>query len=158
MSSLAAVAAMSRATLLPDTPARSEEQAYRKWALLIGCDEYINLKPLKCPGKDVLRPGGPTGGIGVPQGPDLRPGRRGQGKQVPSLPGANIDRELDQVLKLPQEGDLIVVMFSGHGVQVEGKDRWSGYPATATEGIDDRGGGGLQPAGTLQGGDEAVDR
>ncbi len=36
----------------------------------------------------------------------------------------NIERELDQVLGLPRRGDLVVVAFCGHGVEVGGKDCW----------------------------------
>ncbi|HEX4145873.1 MAG TPA: SUMF1/EgtB/PvdO family nonheme iron enzyme [Pirellulales bacterium] len=100
-----------------------EERTPQKWALLIGVDAYKNLPSLKysCPDQRDLGAQLIKGGFDAKQvfvmhdkaRKSLRPSK------------ANVERQLELLLDptkgLVQQGDLVIVGFSGHGTSLEGK-------------------------------------
>lgn len=92
----------------------------QKWAVLIGVDDYAEVRKLKYCGADMraLRDRFITSGFSKEQVFLLHD----QAKETKYRPvKVNIERQLDLVLKLVEKDDLVVVAFSGHGVHLDGK-------------------------------------
>jgi hypothetical protein len=90
------------------------------WALLIGVNDYDNVKHLRycvadqeALAKQLKASGFPSDQVfvldDVAKDPKFRPSK------------SHIERQLDLVLGMPAQGDTVVLSFSGHGVQIEGK-------------------------------------
>jgi len=96
--------------------------APQKWAVLIGVDDYVTFTDLSYCSKDVdalaktlQRAGFSEDNIyALTNEPATRNGMR------PSR--RNIETKLKLVLELVKDGDLLIVAFSGHGVQLDGTD------------------------------------
>jgi formylglycine-generating enzyme required for sulfatase activity len=91
-----------------------------RWAVLVGVDDYAEVRKLRFAGSDQRALAERLVASGFPQDQVfLLHDKATEKKYLPSL--ANIERQLDLVLALLGEGDLIIVGFSGHGVQINGK-------------------------------------
>jgi uncharacterized caspase-like protein len=99
---------------------RSGEKAASRWALLIGVDDYAEAEKLRFCGADMqaLSKQLIGSGFGEEQVFVLHD-QSAQSKYRPSK--ANIERRLELVLGLVEQGDLVVVGFSGHGVHLNDK-------------------------------------
>jgi hypothetical protein len=91
-----------------------------RWAVLIGVDDYSEIRKLRYAGSDQRALAEQLIASGFPQDQVfLLHDKATEKKYLPSL--ANVERQLDLVLALLGEGDLIIVGFSGHGVQINGR-------------------------------------
>jgi hypothetical protein len=92
----------------------------QRWALLVGVDDYAYAQKLEYCGADQLAFGKQLVAAGFP--PDQVFVIHDQAENPrfrPSL--GNIERQLGLILNLADEGDLVVLGFSGHGVHINGK-------------------------------------
>lgn len=107
------------ATLLTAAPKPSGKETSR-WAILVGVDEYTELKKLRFAGNDQRALAERLIGVGFPKDQVfLLHDKAAEKKYIPT--GRNIERQLDLILGLAEDGDLVIVGFSGHGVQLDGK-------------------------------------
>lgn len=105
---------------LPAAPSKSGEEVGKRWALLIGVDDYAQLGKLRFAGNDQRALAEQLIASGFPK--DQVFPLHDKAEQKKYLPfRTNIERELKLVLSLAAPGDLVIVAFSGHGVQLEGK-------------------------------------
>lgn len=96
-------------------PARST-----RWALLVGVDNYIELGRLQYAGNDQRALAEQLAASGFPQDQVfLLHDQASENKYLPFR--ENIEKSLTLVLGLAEPGDLVIVGFSGHGVQLDGK-------------------------------------
>lgn len=92
----------------------------RRWALLVGVDQYTSIENLEFSGNDqrtlaseLSKLQFPTDQISVVH--DLA-------KQKRYLPfRENIEREIDLLNTMAKPGDIVLFSFSGHGVHIDGK-------------------------------------
>jgi formylglycine-generating enzyme required for sulfatase activity len=104
----------------PPPQPSTDDAATRRWALLIGVEDYINVEKLHYCGADMRALRDRLIGSGFPDKQVfLLHDKSTETKYRPMK--ANILRELKQVLGLVEPGDLIVLGFSGHGVYLDGK-------------------------------------
>lgn len=98
----------------------AERTAPTRWALLIGIDDYTELGKLRFAGNDQRALAKQLVDSGFPQDQVfLLHEKSTESKYIPSR--ENIEKQIDLVLGLANRGDLLIVGFSGHGVQLEGK-------------------------------------
>jgi uncharacterized caspase-like protein len=104
----------------PSTVTAAEPPAGQKWAVLIGIDDYAHANDLVYCGADQLALRDRLLDAGFPKDHVfLLHDKADDAKYRPSR--TNLERQLDVVLKLADANDLLVVGFSGHGVQLDGK-------------------------------------
>lgn len=98
----------------------SPEKAGTRWALLIGVDDYGEIRKLRFAGDDQRALAAQLISSGFP--PDqvfLLHDKATENKYRPFR--ENIERQLELVMGLANRGDLVIVSFSGHGMQLGGK-------------------------------------
>lgn len=108
--------------LLAAAWAQAADKAERgnRWAILIGVDEYNELRKLRFAGNDERALAEQLIASGFPRDQVfLIHDKATENKYRPFR--ENIQKHLELVLGLADQGDLVIVGFSGHGVQVEGK-------------------------------------
>lgn len=92
----------------------------RRWALLVGIDQYVRLDPLQCAGNDQTVFGRELAKAGFPADQVVLLCDTATNKRF--LPfRENIDRELRLLLSLVGPDDVVLFSYSGHGVHVDGK-------------------------------------
>ena len=91
----------------------------RRWALLIGVNDYANVQHLRycVADQEALAKQLIVSGFSTDQ-VYLLDDKAEKQKFRPSK--LNIERQLELVLAIPSEGDTLVLSFSGHGVQIAG--------------------------------------
>lgn len=91
----------------------------RRWAFLVGVQDYISLKKLDYSGADIeeLAKGLPAIGFDPTRIKVLHD--RAEGRYRPLK--ANIEQELDLLLERIGPDDLVLFAFSGHGLYMDGK-------------------------------------
>ena len=96
------------------------EQAGSRWAVLIGVDDYSEVHKLRFAGNDQRALAEQLIASGFPQDQVFLLHDKATDKKY--LPfRENIEKQLAIVLATVSPGDLVIVGFSGHGVQWEGK-------------------------------------
>ena len=92
----------------------------QQWAMLIGVNDYANVQSLRycvadqeALAKQFVESGFPEDQV------YLLVDKAEKQKFRPSK--LNIERQLELVLAMPSQGDSLVLSFSGHGVQIDGK-------------------------------------
>jgi sulfatase modifying factor 1 len=96
-------------------PAQNQDAADR-WAILVGVDDYAEIDDLRYCGADMHALRDQLAQSGFPQEQVFLLEDKAEAKYRPSK--ANILRQLDLVLKIVEPNSLVVVGFSGHGVQI----------------------------------------
>jgi hypothetical protein len=92
----------------------------QRWAILIGVDQYINVRHLKFCGADQVDLGRQLIASGFDNSQVFILHDKAQQKRY--LPfKTNIEDQLTQVLDMVQNGDTLVIGFSGHGISKDGK-------------------------------------
>lgn len=100
----------------------------RRWALLIGVDQYKRLVPLDYCGNDVRALGQRLTAAGFE--PDRVVVLHNKADSLDFQPlKANIEEQIKLVLGSAKEGDLVLVAFSGHGIQLAGRSYLCPYEA-----------------------------
>ena len=109
--------------------ARAQEQAgagparkhvTHKWAVLIGVDDYLELRKLKYAGDDQRALAAQLVAVGFPKDQVyLLHDKAEQNRYRPFR--ENIEKQLALVLGMAEKDDLVIVGFSGHGLELEGK-------------------------------------
>ena len=90
------------------------------WAVLIGVDDYTELGKLRFADDDQRALAEQLVAAGFPQDQvDLLCDKAQQNRYRPFR--ENIEKQLQLVLGMAEKDDLLIVSFSGHGVQLEGK-------------------------------------
>lgn len=109
------------ATLLTLAATAAEKKAAPgRWAVLVGVDDYTEIRKLRYAGNDQRAFAEKLIGSGFPEDQVfLLHDKAPQRKYHPNR--ANIERQLDLVLRVVEDGDLVIVSFSGHGLQIGGK-------------------------------------
>jgi len=103
-----------------------------RWALLIGVDNYSELGKLRFAGNDQRALAEQLVTSGFPKDQVfLLHDKTSDPKYMPFQ--ANIDRQLDLFLSLAGKDDMVIVSFSGHGVQLEGKSYFCPLDAQLTK-------------------------
>lgn len=97
-----------------------ESSRPQQWAVLIGVDDYAEISDLQYCSSDVrgLRDRLIAAGFAADNVFLMNDGAAEQ-KYLPSK--ANIERQLEVVLKLADEEDLLLVAFCGHAIEADGK-------------------------------------
>mgnify|MGYP006272706441 CR=1 FL=1 len=91
----------------------------RRWALLVGVDQYVRLDGLQCAGNDQAVLARELGKAGFPADQIVLIHDAAREKRL--LPfRENIERELRLLLGIAGPGDVVLFSFSGHGVHVDG--------------------------------------
>ena len=111
--------------------AAAQEKEIDRWALLVGIDDYAQLADLSCAAADQRAFAKRLEACGFPRDHVfLLESKSAEAKYLPSK--LNIEKQLDLVLKVAAQGDVVVIGFSGHGVQIDGASflcpmeaRWS---------------------------------
>jgi formylglycine-generating enzyme required for sulfatase activity len=117
---LIAATGLLRFTVAAAADPPAGEKLGGRWAILIGVDNYTELGKLRYAGNDQRALSEQLVASGFPKDQVfLLHDKAAEPKYLPFQ--ANIERQLDLVLGLAREGDLMIVGFSGHGVQLEGK-------------------------------------
>jgi formylglycine-generating enzyme required for sulfatase activity len=96
---------------------RAAETAGQRWAILIGVDDYVQAKDLQFAGADQQALRDRLVASGFPQRQVYLLHNKAESSRFAPFK-SNIERELDLMLRLVEPNDLIVVAFSGHGVQL----------------------------------------
>jgi formylglycine-generating enzyme required for sulfatase activity len=104
-------------------PRKALKKISDRYALLIGVDEYASATRLEFCGADQLALRETLLNSGFAEDNVFIIHDRAEETRYRPSKG-NIERQLDLVLKLADEYDLIVLAFSGHGVNLEGKNFW----------------------------------
>lgn len=95
-------------------------RSQQKWALLVGVDDYAELTTLRYAGNDQRALAERLIAAGFPADQVfLLHDKATQNKYRPFR--ENIEKQLNLVLTMVEHDDLVIVGFSGHGIQVEGK-------------------------------------
>ena len=123
--SLLAFALLAELVALPTASRGQAAKKGKKYALLVGVNTYEHqkLKALKFTENDVeamadvLR----SKSIGF-DSVRLLTSSRGKKDEKDSPTAANIQKEIDKLLDTATGADMILIAFSGHGVQLEVKD------------------------------------
>jgi sulfatase modifying factor 1 len=92
----------------------------KRWALLVGVDDYVGFIDLRYCGRDAQALAGAlkNGGFKDENLFVLHDGA----KDIRYRPfKANVEKELDILLSLAGPDDLVIVSFSGHGMHIDGK-------------------------------------
>lgn len=100
--------------------AHGQEKKADRWAVLIGVDDYVSAKDLKYCGADVkaLREKLIAAGFPDKQIKLLH----SKATDSSSLPfKRNVVKQIDLILKIAGENDLVLLVFSGHGLQIDDK-------------------------------------
>lgn len=100
--------------------AGSVQAQSRRWALLVGVDDYVKVQKLHYCGADIRALGKQLETSGFPREHVYLLHDEAQKTQYRPVK-ANIEEQLKLVLGLVEKNDLIVVAFSGHGVHLDGK-------------------------------------
>lgn len=118
---LLVMALLSQARLaLAQAPRPARPEGGNRWALLIGVDDYTEIRRLRFAGNDQRAMAERLVAVGFPQDQVLVLHDKATDKKY--LPfRENIERQLELMLGLAEAGDLMMVSFSGHGVQLDGK-------------------------------------
>jgi len=91
-----------------------------RWAVLVGVDDYSEIRKLRFAGNDQRALAEQLIASGFPEDQVFLLHDKAEDKKY--LPfRANIEKQLELVLGTVSPGDLVIVGFSGHGVQLEGK-------------------------------------
>ena len=102
------------------TAKANKDGPQRRWALLIGVDEYAELGKLRFSGADQRALAEQLIATGFPKDQVfLLHDKAAENKYRPFR--GNIERQLELVLGLVDDGDLVIVGFSGHGMQLGAK-------------------------------------
>ena len=106
--------------ILSSTAAVEAAEPGQRWALLIGVNDYVELKNLQYCQRDAeaLRDTLVSAGF-AKKNVFLIASGAGEAAEQPFK--ANIERQLKVVLGLAEAGDMVLVCFSGHGIHVDGK-------------------------------------
>ena len=97
-----------------------ESAGDQRWAVLVGVNDYAELNDLKYCKSDVEALADQLPNIGFPsENIFLLTDDAGDSKYLPSR--NNIRRQLEVVLSLADPQDLVLVVFSGHGMHLEGE-------------------------------------
>ena len=110
------------AATLCHSPGRAfaQQKDPQRWALLVGVNEYANIKDLRFCGADMQALRDELIAVGFPENHVFL--LNSGAKDVRHRPfKAIIEKQLRLVLRLAERGDLIVVAFSGHGAHLDGK-------------------------------------
>jgi formylglycine-generating enzyme len=114
------LAASVQAQATKTTAKDVNEAAVRRWALLIGVDRYTELGKLRFAGADQRALAEQLIASGFTKDQVfLLHDKAAEPKYLPFR--ENIEKQLNLVLGLADAGDLVIVGFSGHGVQLDGK-------------------------------------
>ncbi len=108
--------------LFSDSPAYSQAKPKTgsRWALLVGVDDYAEAQKLHFCGADMLALRDHLISAGFPeQQVVVLHDKAQQTKYRPTK--HNVQRQLELMLGLVAKDDLLVVGFSGHGIQIRGK-------------------------------------
>jgi len=118
------------AEALPAEPSPGQTKSIpgRRWALLIGVDQYKNLQPLDYCGNDVRALADRLVSCGFPRDRVVVLHNKAESLDFQPLK-ANIEDQVKLVLGSAKEGDLVLLSFSGHGVQVAGRSFLCPYEA-----------------------------
>jgi formylglycine-generating enzyme required for sulfatase activity len=104
--------------LVPTATARSAEP--KKWALLVGVNDYVQFRDLAYAGADASALGEALILSGFdPERVFLLSDGAEEARYKPFK--KNIEKQLEIVLKVAGPDDLVIVSFSGHGIHVDGK-------------------------------------
>jgi formylglycine-generating enzyme required for sulfatase activity len=120
--SICIVLALALAVVIRPVHARGagKGEVVNRWAILIGVDDYAELSKLRFAGNDQRALAEQLIAIGFPKDQVfLLDDKAAEKKYLPFR--ENIEKQLDLVMRLAADGDLVIVGFSGHGVQLEGK-------------------------------------
>ena len=99
---------------------KKADDAKGRWAVLIGVDDYNELGKLRFAGNDQKALAEQLVASGFPQDQVfLLHDKATENKYRPFR--ENIEKQLDLVLTMVRSDDLLIVGFSGHGVQLDGK-------------------------------------
>ena len=91
-----------------------------RWALLIGVDDYTELGKLRFAGNDQRALAEQLTAVGFPEDQVfVMHDKANESRYLPFR--ENIEKQLELVLGMASRGDLVIVGFSGHGVQIEDK-------------------------------------
>jgi formylglycine-generating enzyme required for sulfatase activity len=92
----------------------------QQWVVLIGVNDYSELRKLRFAGNDQRALAEQFAQRGFPKDQIyLLDDKAADKVYLPTQ--RNIEKRLDQVLGMAERGDLVIVGFSGHGVQLDGK-------------------------------------
>ena len=106
-------------SILSNTAAVEAAEGQR-WALLVGVNDYVELKNLQYCQRDAEALRDTLVSAGFPKkNVFLIASGAAEAAQQPFK--ANIERQLKVVLGLAEAGDMVLVSFSGHGIHVDGK-------------------------------------
>jgi len=92
----------------------------QRWALLIGVNDYAQFKKLRYCEYDVEALRDTLVGAGFPKDNVFMVSSAAKGVQNQPI-RATIQRQLKVVLGMAEEGDMVVVSFSGHGIHISGR-------------------------------------
>ena len=102
-------------------PAAEHPSRGQKWALLIGVDDYTEIRKLKFAGADQRALAEQLIALGFAQDQVVvLHDKATESKYRPFR--ENIEKQLELVLRVAGRDDLVIVGFSGHGMQLEGKN------------------------------------
>ena len=100
----------------------------RRWALLIGVDQYKRLMKLKYCGNDVRATGQRLVQSGFERDRVVVLHNQAQSLDFQPLK-ANIEEQVRLILGSARQGDLVLLSFSGHGVRIGGRSYLCPYEA-----------------------------
>lgn len=104
--------------LLPMAAPAVAEEAGSRWAILIAVDDYVHARDLKLCGADQRALRAELIEAGFPERQIfLLHDKAEENKYRPFK--SNIERQLELILGLVEQGDMVLVAFSGHGVHLE---------------------------------------
>ncbi len=101
-------------------PAKSPRKEPKKWALLIGVDDYIEVRKLRFAGNDQRALAERLISSGFPKDQVVLVHDKAEDSRFRPI-RLNIEKQLTIALNMAEPGDLMIVGFSGHGVQMKGK-------------------------------------
>jgi formylglycine-generating enzyme required for sulfatase activity len=100
--------------------AAAESAEPKRWALLVGVNDYVNFRDLEYAGADASALGEALVLSGFdPERVFLLNDESKEARYRPFK--KNIEKQLDIVLKVAGPDDLVIVSFSGHGIHIDGK-------------------------------------
>lgn len=101
-----------------DDPTAAKKTGHQRWAILIGVDDYVELKDLNYCGADQKALHARLQAAGFPEDHlFLLHDKATENRFKPFK--ANIEKQLKLLLSLVEKDDLVVIGFSGHGIQIE---------------------------------------
>jgi len=97
----------------------AERPTGQRWAVLVGIDDYVLAEKLQYCGSDQRALRERLVAAGFPEQQVFLLDDRATENRFRPL-RANIERQIDALLKLAEQDDLVVIGYSGHGVQIDG--------------------------------------